>query len=244
MAVPRNRAGIHRASFAPRSPTPSRSPPWGRSRPVGRRPSPGKSRRLQSDSPVLHPKPACAQTVTSGPAQVKPERRASRVILRVRMTSFRNSAIELLQQASSARGTEYEALVTQAVAEYEALLGRPPADGLVGSSVLGELAEKRSPREAMWLRRKGLEWIARFPVSEQFYAVEACQIAEACAHLARFRTGSEADALFTQADEALARIVPDRLRAHLIDLRAGIGSATGPTRSGIPHRTRFSSVPG
>jgi hypothetical protein len=130
--------------------------------------------------------------------------------------SFPATARELLQRAGAARGPEYEELVEQALHEYELYFRWSPTSGYSASVFLGSLAEKRSPREAARLLRQGLEWIERYPASGAD-ALEANQIAQAYAHLARFRTGRDADALFRKAEEAFAIVAPDRLGGFLLE---------------------------
>ncbi|SPE42786.1 hypothetical protein SBA3_670064 [Candidatus Sulfopaludibacter sp. SbA3] len=90
-----------------------------------------------------------------------------------------DAARDLLEKAATSRGAEYSALVEQAVRAYELYFNALPVNGYTAALSLGVLAERRSPREATWLRRKGLEWIARFPASVFMEAMEASQIAEA-----------------------------------------------------------------
>ena len=131
--------------------------------------------------------------------------------------TFPSAEDELLQKAATARDEEYRELVERAIRAYELCLGQSPCNGFKASFALGLLAETRSPREATRLRHKGLEWMQRFPAVRLKKAVEARQIAEAYAHLARFRTGPPADALFASAEQALASTTPDGVRVFLLD---------------------------
>ena len=127
------------------------------------------------------------------------------------------AARELLQKAEKAADAEYETLVAQAVRQYELHFRCLPGSGYAGALFLGLLAEKRSPRRAAALREKGLEWIRRYPAGKGMEAMEARQVAESYAHLARFRTGSEADALYTRAEQALPAEVSGRFGAFVLD---------------------------
>jgi hypothetical protein len=127
-----------------------------------------------------------------------------------------------LQRADRAREAEYATLVEQAIQEYELHFARSPWNGFLASLSLGLLAARRSPVEATRLRRKGLEWIERFPAVPHLKAMEARQIAEAYTHLAKFQTGSRADALFTEAERALASVAPEPLGVFLLEHCAGV----------------------
>src|SRR5690349_8730498 len=112
--------------------------------------------------------------------------------------SFSNAEDELLQKAAAARDDEYWELVERAIRVCESSFGQSRRSGLEVSIAFGSLAEKRSPREATRLRHIGLEWIERYPAVEAMKAMEAREIAEVYAHLARFQTGPPADTLFAK----------------------------------------------
>ena len=138
------------------------------------------------------------------------------------LMSFPDAIDDLLRRVDRAREPEYTTLVEQAIREYESHFAESPRNGFMASLSLGQLAEKRSPVKAIRLRRKGLEWIKRFPAAAGLETMEARQAAEAYSHLARFRNGSEADALFGKAERALSSIAPDRLGALLVDQCADV----------------------
>jgi hypothetical protein len=127
-----------------------------------------------------------------------------------------NAEDELLRKASAARGDEYRDLTERAIRAYELSFEQSPCNGFKASFALGLLAETRSPREATRLRRKGLEWVQRFPAGQLMKAMEARQVAEAYRHLARFRTGPPADALFAGAEQPLASASSDGLGTLLL----------------------------
>ncbi len=135
---------------------------------------------------------------------------------------FSGAARSLLHKAETASGSEYDSLVADAIRQYELHFRCSPSGGYAAALFLGLLAEKRSPRRAASLRRKGLEWIDRFPAAPGMEAMQARQVAETYAHLARFRTGDEADRLFARAEEALPTEASSRFGAFLLDQCAEI----------------------
>lgn len=138
------------------------------------------------------------------------------------MSAIPDAIDRLLERADTAREAEYFTLVEQVVQGYELHFDRSPENGFMASLSLGLLAARRDPVEATRLRRKGLEWIQKFPAAPHMKTMEARQIAEAYVHLAKFQTGSKADALFAEAERALASIAPEPLGVFLLEQCADV----------------------
>jgi hypothetical protein len=124
------------------------------------------------------------------------------------------AARKMLEQAAGEHGANYESLVTQAIRIFEMELRKTRVNGHAHAIFLGNLAEMRGPKEATYLLHKELQWIEKYPADNlppSRAELEAMQLAKTYAHLAKFRTGSEAGALFAKAEHALSSVEPGTL---------------------------------